>query len=314
MAVRHKYSLAFGSIALIPLVSAVVWFGGLLAMILVWTIADDHRRYRGDEATVVFISDVGAAHKAIFIPICVVTSVFYIGALFAERALRHVDRIPGTIRRREAWWDLAAVIFGTIGAIALILLSCFDAFNHSTLHWSFTLVFIVGVGLSAICQTCEVAYLSKDHPDRAHLRRNSIYKMTVVSIAIVVAIAFGATYAVCGGDAGPGEAAHCSAVTSAAAVCEWLVAFILVLYFASLAVDLWPASKRSDRHRRREEKFARRTALHNIGVEEEMREAPVSSSAARASNDGTLVGGAEPRPKIQATGSFFHKPAWTTKA
>lgn len=59
-----------------------------------------------------------------------------------------------------------------------------------------TLVFIVGVALSAIFQSAEVWSLHKDHPDRASLLRNSIYKLIVVGTAIACAIAFGATYAV----------------------------------------------------------------------------------------------------------------------
>ena len=87
----------------------------------------------------------------------------------------------------------------------------FDAFNHSTVHWSMTLVFIVGIALSAIFQAGEIVSqatalprtradpqwsLHKDHPDRKSLLRNSIFKLMVVGLAVACAIAFGATYAV----------------------------------------------------------------------------------------------------------------------
>lgn len=36
----------------------------------------------------------------------------------------------------------------------------FDTFNHSTVHWSMTLVFVVGVALSAIFQSAEIVRLS----------------------------------------------------------------------------------------------------------------------------------------------------------
>lgn len=40
--------------------------------------------------------------------------------------------------------------------------SIFDAFNYSTVHWSLTLVFVVGVAVSAILQTWEVMWLERN--------------------------------------------------------------------------------------------------------------------------------------------------------
>jgi hypothetical protein len=40
-------------------------------------------------------------------------------------------------------FDVLAVVFGMLGGLALLLLSIFDAFNHSNIHWPLTLVFIV---------------------------------------------------------------------------------------------------------------------------------------------------------------------------
>jgi hypothetical protein len=72
-----------------------------------------------------------------------------------------------------------------------------------------TLVFVVGVAISAIFQSAEIVRLTretissladkqwslhKDHPDRKSLLRNSIIKLAVVGVAIVCAIAFGVTY------------------------------------------------------------------------------------------------------------------------
>ena len=46
----------FGPYVLLPIISSLVWLGGLLAMIGLWT-SQGKPRYRGDEATVVFVSD-----------------------------------------------------------------------------------------------------------------------------------------------------------------------------------------------------------------------------------------------------------------
>lgn len=237
----------FGPYVLLPILAGLVWLGGLLALIGIWT-AEGKPRYMSDEATIVFVSDVGAANHTLFICITAITAVFYILSLFAERWLRHVDRLPVDVRRREQIFDWIAIVFGTLGAIGLILLGVFDAFDYSTIHWSMTLVFIVGVAISAIFQSAEVWSLHKDHPDRAHLKRNSMLKLVVVGVAVACAIAFGSLYAVCDGYA---DTDSCNKVTSGAAAMEWTTAFILSFYFATLAFDLWPAGKTSPRYLRR---------------------------------------------------------------
>ncbi|EIW72868.1 hypothetical protein TREMEDRAFT_25124 [Tremella mesenterica DSM 1558] len=243
----------FGPYVFFPLLAAFTWLGGLLALLGLW-VHDGKPRYESDEASVVFISDTGAAHKTLFICICCVTSAFYISSLFAERWLRHEDRLPTDLRTREKVFDWLAIVFCIFGSAGLILLSVFDAFNHGRIHWSMTLVFIVCIALSAIFQTGEVWSLHKDHPDRKSLLRNSVYKMAVVLLAVVCAIAFGVTYAYCHGKSTPIKghtSQQCNRVSSASAALEWAIAFILFFYFLTLAADLWPAGKSSPRYMRR---------------------------------------------------------------
>lgn len=127
------------------------------------------------------------------------------------------------------------------------------------------LVFIAGVALSGIFQSAEIVSLHeeladnqwslhKDHPDRRSLFRNSIYKLVVVLLAVLGAIAFGITYGLCGGDILPTSrfsATQCNSITSACAALEWTIAFLLTFYFATLIADLWPAGKSSPRYMRR---------------------------------------------------------------
>ncbi|WVQ85367.1 hypothetical protein IAT38_007532 [Cryptococcus sp. DSM 104549] len=252
--------LFFGPYVIFPILAALTWLGGILALLLLWVVAGKPR-YKSDEASVVFVSDVGATHQTLFICICACVSGFYILSLFAERWLRHIDRLPTDLRRREHVFDWLAIFFGIVGSCGLILLSAYNAFDHSTIHWCMTVVFVVGVAISAIFQSAEVWSLHKDHPDRKSLRRNSILKLTVVVVAIVTAICFGATYAVCRGNstAYKGRSAEtCNRVTSAAASFEWAVSFILTFYFLTLAADLWPAGKSSPRYMRRLAKWQER--------------------------------------------------------
>ncbi|WWC88108.1 uncharacterized protein L201_003012 [Kwoniella dendrophila CBS 6074] len=243
----------FGPYVLFPILAALIWFGGILALLGLWVHAGKPR-YKSDEASVVFISDVGATYQKLFIGICACVAGFYILSLFAERWLRHIDRLPTDLRKRETIFDWLAIIFCIIGSAGLVLLSAFNAFDHSTIHWTMTLVFIVGVALSAIFQSAEIWSLHKDHPDRKSLKRNSILKLFVVTVAVACAIAFGATYSVCGGNSTPTKshsASTCNRITSVAAAMEWTVSFILTFYFLTIAADLWPAGKSSPRYMRR---------------------------------------------------------------
>jgi hypothetical protein len=63
-----------------------------------------------------------AANHTLFICITVLTAVFYVLSLWAERWLRHMDRLPEDVRKRERVLDWLAIFFGTIGGIALIML------------------------------------------------------------------------------------------------------------------------------------------------------------------------------------------------
>ena len=52
----------YGPYVLFPLITALVWLAGLLALLGLW-VQSGKPRYQSDEAMVVFISDVAAAHK-----------------------------------------------------------------------------------------------------------------------------------------------------------------------------------------------------------------------------------------------------------
>ncbi|KAL7423744.1 hypothetical protein Q5752_001326 [Cryptotrichosporon argae] len=245
--------LFYGPYIYFPLIAGLTWLGGILALLAIW-VKQGKPRYQSDEATVVFISDVGAANQTLFICICSVTAAFYILSLLAERWLRHIDRLPTDIRVREKVFDWIAIAFAVVGSAALILLSVCDAFDYSTIHWISTCVFVLCVAFSAIFQTGEIWSLHKDHPDRPSLLRNSILKLFVVTIAIALAVGFAVCYGICDGNATATKghsAATCNRVTSAAAALEWSVAFWLFFYFLTLVADLWPAGKSSPRYMRR---------------------------------------------------------------
>lgn len=90
------------------------------------------------------------------------TVIFWTLTLLAERWLRHLRRIPGTLHRKETIADICSVVFGILGGVALILVSCFNCWAFPPVHWSFAAVFVVLVAACAVCQTLETMWLERD--------------------------------------------------------------------------------------------------------------------------------------------------------
>lgn len=243
-ATRPKIVKDFRSILFIlPLFAGLFWLATILGLLLVWIVTDNHVRYRVNEAEVTFISYVGAVHPALFITGSTITAILYVLSLLSERYLRHLRRIPGALAARDRRIDIAAVVFGSIGALALILLSIFNAFTHSVAHWTLTVIFVICIAISAICQTQEVRFLERNHSDRAHLRRSAIIKLVIVSLAIVGVIIFGVTLGICRSRAGVAPTAKCNTTRSISGVAEWFIATLYDAYLFSLVLDLYPAHK-----------------------------------------------------------------------
>lgn len=138
---------------LLPVISALVWLGMLLGMLLHWIVDTDRRIYPSMErgGTIAYISDIGAQKlKPLFIAGSVITVVFLDLAFFAERWLRHRGRLVRNQSGGERVLVWLSILFAIIGAAGLILLSIFDTWRHKKLHDVFLLLFIGGYLLSAV--------------------------------------------------------------------------------------------------------------------------------------------------------------------
>lgn len=158
------------------------------------------------------------------------------------------------------------------------------AHSYSTVHWAMTLLFVVFVAISVFLQAWMIFSLSKvsastvsphsfphlpltdrtipfpllsplfcsaplrtqDHYRVKHLRIIATIKVVLLGFAVCCAIGFVVGYAICSGNAYPGNG-HCNASVSTAAVFEWIVSFVLFFFFLTYIVDLWPAHKRAQK-------------------------------------------------------------------
>ncbi|KAI0749424.1 Frag1/DRAM/Sfk1 family-domain-containing protein [Daedaleopsis nitida] len=207
----------------IPLVGSFVWFGTLWALLITW-LASGRPKYVSQEGKIAYISDVGASFlKPLFIVGCVVTGVSFFLSLVVERWLRHDGRLVANMRRRERVLSSLAILGSFIGGCGLILLSIFDTKNYTNLHRLFLLIFIVGVGLSAIFTVLEFRWISKDFIEVRKLKAAYIAKGIIACILILLAIAF---------------AVLLFEVPDAGAVLEWTIAFGFTFYLLTFFWDL----------------------------------------------------------------------------
>ncbi|TYJ52535.1 hypothetical protein B9479_006859 [Cryptococcus floricola] len=239
---RHKW---YKSWILLPILATTVWFAGLTSLLGLW-ISQGRPRYDEGVADVAFISDIGGANETLFLAICIFTDILYFSSVCAIRWLRHKRDLPEHIGKWENIFGWLAVVFCFIGCAGLFTLAKWNAYDYTTVHWDGTLIFILGTGSSAFCQTVEVWLLRKGHKHRKHLPRNAWFKLFIVSADIILAAAFGATYLYCGGRAtayNGHTTDQCNSESSKAAILEWTIAYGLNLYFLTFVIDLWPAGK-----------------------------------------------------------------------
>jgi len=207
----------------IPILTAFVWEGTLLAMLITW-LAQGRPRYVTMEGNIAYISDIGAdILKPLFIVGCSITAVGFFLTLVVERWLRHKGRLPPNMRKREIVFSVLAILSSVLAGASLILLSVFDTKRYTTVHRLFLLFFMIGVWLTAIFAVAEYRWLSKDYPYTRRLRLAYRIKGTIALALILLSVAFGvAMYK----------------APEVGAVLEWVIAFGFAFYLISYFWDL----------------------------------------------------------------------------
>ncbi|EMD31336.1 hypothetical protein CERSUDRAFT_89211 [Gelatoporia subvermispora B] len=127
------------------------------------------------------------------------------------------------MRRRERVFSGLAILGSFIGGAGLILLSIFDTGRHPSLHRVFLLVFIVGVGLSALFTIAEYRWISHDFVEVRKLKIAYVMKGIIAVILILCAIAFAVTLYV---------------APNVGAILEWVIAFGYTFFLLTFVYDL----------------------------------------------------------------------------
>lgn len=141
--------------AWVPFFGFIFGAATIISLLVIW-LAQGHPRYRSNESTVVYISDVGADNHALFIVLGTLTALLFFASIYLDYRLRHTYRIPTRVRRYERAASGLSLIFAFICALGCILLTIFDAFAHPTLHWTFSGIFFVALLLSGLFNMIEL--------------------------------------------------------------------------------------------------------------------------------------------------------------
>lgn len=207
----------------IPVFTAFIWFATLWAMLITW-LASGRPKYPSQNGKVTYISDVGASYlKPLFVVACCITGVGFFISLCLERWLRHSGRLLPDMRRRERYLSFMAILGSFIGGAGLILLSGFDTDRYPSLHRLFLLIFIIGVGMSAIFTVLEYRWISKDFVEVRKLRRAYWAKSIIAGVLILLAIAFAITLYY---------------IPDVGGILEWTIAFGYTFYLLTFYYDL----------------------------------------------------------------------------
>jgi Frag1/DRAM/Sfk1 family len=218
----------------LPIVACATWWGMLIALLVCWSLQGfpvySWMEPNKHHQTILYISDIAATNlQPIFISCASAQALFFMLTLIAERYLRHAGRLLPNWKRKEKLLAGFAIGFGFIGQLGIIFVSTFNTHSFPEVHVAFLCVFIVFLGLSAICTGCELYILDKAYVTYKSFKISYIFKAIWWIISLGLAIAF----AVCSRHHQP----------NAAAVCEWTLSFLYGFYLLSFVYDLWPAAK-----------------------------------------------------------------------
>lgn len=223
----------------VPIFSGLVWMAMLIAMLTTWSSqGSPHYPSMDPSQKIAYISDIGAQGlKPLFITMSAITVISFDLAFVFERYLRHTGKLAPNTSIWQKLYSWLSILFAIVGAAGLILLSIFDTLHHPKLHNGFLVLFIGGYIISAIFICWEYQRLGIHFRQHSILRYSFWVKLTFILLEVALAIAFGVTQR--------------QKSYNAAAVLEWVIAFIYFIYVLSFFMDFMPAI-RSKGHQSRE--------------------------------------------------------------
>lgn len=228
----------FSHFWLVPVCSGIIWWCMLISMLALWS-NDGFPSYtwmNHPEQKILYLSDIAAEsgfHQSIFIGCSAAQGALFVLALTTETYLRNV----GWLRPNHRTWGQicsgVAIGFALVGQLGILFVAIFNTREYHHAHISLLVVFIVFVGISAVCSCVEYYALDRGYVHKRHMIWGFWLKVVWFIVELVMVIVFGST-----------QHNH----VNVPAVFEWIICFLYPFYHLILAWDLWPAINKSKGH------------------------------------------------------------------
>ncbi|KAG7664431.1 uncharacterized protein J8A68_002034 [[Candida] subhashii] len=237
---------------LIPLISLIVWWGMLIALLAAWAaqgkpIYSFMSRYQNP----VYISDVAATNlQPLFIACSSFQAIFFVGTLVMGIYLRKKEKIQPYISTTQPKFAIASVVCAVIGQLGIIFTSIFNTNHFHTLHLTMVGIFIAFCFFACCCDFV-VSFKFGNNPDKLNPLHDGVkfgtwkwanlYMVSFFLKCVWLAAAF--SFVICFGY----FMGHMSRGLSASF--EWLIAFWYGLLLILWSMDLFPSALRHYRRK-----------------------------------------------------------------
>jgi len=230
---------------LVPLVSLVVWWGMLIALLSAWYIQGQPMySFMDSRLHPLYISDIGATNlQPLFISCVGFQSIFFVGSLVMECYLRTHGKLQPYVSRKQLRLSILSIICACIGQLGILFVSIFNTRAFHTVHLTMVGVFILFIFFTCLFNFF-ISFIFGNFPQRlnpAHEkvifgkhRWSNVYMVSFFMKALWLAASI--AFALCFG------IFMKNGRKSLSACFEWTISFWYGLLLVMWAMDLFPSA------------------------------------------------------------------------
>lgn len=231
---------------LIPLISLVVWWGMLTALLICWA-AQGKPQYpwnNGVYQNPAYISDLGATNlRPLFISCAGFQAIFFVGTLIMEFYLRRAKKLQPYVSKKQPKFAIVSIVCSVISQLGILFVSIFTTVKYHSVHLSMVGVFIVFAFFTCVFNFLN-SFIFGNYPSRLSPNHEKVIfgkhkwaNVYMVSFFLKLVWLVGAVVFAClfGGFMKTGY-------PSLSAVFEWMISYWYGLLLVFWAMDLFPSA------------------------------------------------------------------------
>lgn len=230
---------------LIPLVSLVVWWGMLTALLICWA-AQGKPQYSWNDKyqNPAYISDLGATNlQPLFISCAGFQAIFFIGTLVMEYYLRRAKKLQPYVSTKQGKFAIVSIVCSVLSQAGIILVSIFKTTAFHEVHLSMVAVFIIFAFFTCLFNFLN-SFIFGNYPTRLSPNHEKVIfgkhrwaNLYMVSFFLKLLWLIGAVFFAClfGGYMKTGK-------PSLSAIFEWTISYWYGLLLVMWSIDLFPSA------------------------------------------------------------------------